>query len=169
MINNLPMEPQEIIELYNPDDFPTRLALAKHIAERHPEKSVNGWRLYLQKHALMTAMSYTYDDEEDIYYLDMGEHVHPMSGDDHRLLLQQYTSGVSVMRMAGMMELSPTFIHRWRRTFKINRSSQPVTMEEVLDHDEDELVETILSRKMFSTDVKVVKRQQKELKDDADK
>ena len=39
------MEPQEVIEQYNPDDFPNRSSLARHIAERHPEKSVNGWRI----------------------------------------------------------------------------------------------------------------------------
>ena len=68
-----------------------------------------------------------------------------------------------------MLGVSIDFVHRWRRTFKINRNSQPVTMEETLDQDEDELVDTILSRKMYSTEVKVVKRQQKELKDDAEK
>ena len=59
------MEPQEVIEQYNPDDFPNRSSLARHIAERHPEKSVNGWRIYLQKHAAYTAVAYTYDEEED--------------------------------------------------------------------------------------------------------
>lgn len=163
------MDPQEVIELYNPDDFPNRAALARHIAERHPEKSYNGWRLYLQKHAAYTAVAYTYDEEDDCYYMDMGAHVHRLSGDDHRLLLQQYTSGIAVMSIAGMLGVSSEFVHRWRRTFKINRNSQPVTMEETLEQEEDELVDTILSRKMYSTEVKVIKREQKELKNDAEK
>jgi len=163
------MDTYEILESHDREDFASRMAFARFLASKYPSKSVKGWEMAILKSEKETAVPYTYDEETDTYYMDMGAYVHQLGGETHKYLLRQYTNGADINLLAGEMSLTPDFIHRWRRTFNIKRGSPAVTTEEVLEKDNDELVETIIARKLYNSQVHVVKREQKELKDDAEK
>jgi len=163
------MDTQDIIEKYDPEDFPSRIAFARFLAANHPEKTTKGWEMHLIKTEYQNSVPYTYDETDDTYYLIFGEVAHTLDGDEHKSILHDYTSGVKVSEIAGKHNKTTDFIHRWRRTFGVTRSSPAITTNEIITNSEDDIASAIISRKMYASQIKAAKKERAALADAAER
>lgn len=163
------MEHYDVIEQYDRNDFESRLSFARYLAEHHVEKSTKGWEQMLIRYELIATLPYTYNEEDDTYLMDTGFAVQQITGEEHKYMLSQYTSGVPLKRIAAIMNVSPDFMQRWRRTFGVTRNSPPLTEKEVIENTEEELATTIINRKIHKSQVKAFGRMQKQVESDAEK
>lgn len=163
------MDTYETIEQYDSTDFPTRIALARFLHQNHPERSVKGWENVLIRYEHEKPLPYTYDEDRDTYYFDNGAFIHELTGEEHKMMVDQYTNGASIIDLAGQMSRTPEFINAWRRSFKITRSSAPLTTQEIIEHSEEDLADAIIARKAFASQIKASQKENKRLLHDASK
>ena len=161
------MEAFTTIEKHIHEEHPSRMAFARHLASKYPDRSIKGWEMMIIRYQTNSDTSYTYDEATDTYSTNIPSGTITLCGVDHRQLLADYTSNLPTRDICLKFDMPTAHFNHYRRIHGFTRSSIPLTDEQVLADEPEYILDEIVNSRRHTLQTQLTAKENKSLRKDA--
>ncbi len=167
------MDIDKILAEHSQEDYPSRMAFARFLHEHYPMLSVKGWemRLFrLNDNAPNSTRTFDYNKDTDTYSTHLSTGTITMSGDRHRQLMADWSSGMSTAQVCNKHDIAESHFKQYKRIHKIVRGVVPFTDEQLMEVDDHTgLIDDIIASRRHGLIAELARKEHTNLAKDAEK